>query len=91
MALRHGAHTRVAYTHFQGEPANLRNIGPLLRSLPHPHAAAIIQVGVLLLIATPVARVVFAVAAFLFERDWMFVAVSLVVLAVLLVGLLRVI
>jgi uncharacterized membrane protein len=42
--------------------------------------------GLLLLIATPVARVAFAVVAFALERDKLYVAVSLAVLAVLLFG-----
>jgi uncharacterized membrane protein len=46
--------------------------------------ATIIQLGVLLLIATPVARVGFALVAFAIERDKLYIAVSLTVLAVLL-------
>jgi uncharacterized membrane protein len=46
--------------------------------------ATIIQLGVLLLIATPVARVAFALVAFAIERDRLYVAVSATVLAVLL-------
>jgi uncharacterized membrane protein len=46
--------------------------------------ATIIQLGILLLIATPVARVVFALVAFAIEHDRLYVAVSLTVLAVLL-------
>jgi len=42
----------------------------------------------LLLILTPVARVGFSVVAFVVERDRMYVAMTLVVLAVLLYSLL---
>jgi uncharacterized membrane protein len=45
--------------------------------------------GVLLLIATPIARVVFAVVSFAMERDWLYVAISAVVLAILAFGLLH--
>ena len=54
-------------------------------SLSHP--AAIIQLGILILIATPVARVAFSVFAFAEERDWMYVIVTLIVLALLLFSL----
>ena len=47
----------------------------------------LIQLGVLLLIATPVARVVFSAWAFARQRDWTYVLVTLFVLAVLLFGL----
>jgi len=48
--------------------------------------ATIIQLGILLLIATPVARVAFALIAFAIERDKLYVAVSLTVLSVLLLS-----
>ena len=49
-----------------------------------------VQLGLLLLIATPIARVVLAAVGFAFERDRMYVVVSLIVLAVLLFSLLHV-
>jgi uncharacterized membrane protein len=49
----------------------------------HGHSLAIIQFGILMLIATPVARVIFSVFAFLAERDFLYVAISALVLAVL--------
>jgi Predicted membrane protein len=48
---------------------------------------AVIQLGAILLIATPIARVVFAVVGFALERDRFYVVVSLTVLAVLLASL----
>ena len=41
----------------------------------------LIQLGLLLLIATPVLRVVIAAVAFALQRDRLYVAVSLIVLA----------
>ncbi|HTX52324.1 MAG TPA: DUF1634 domain-containing protein [Candidatus Baltobacteraceae bacterium] len=49
---------------------------------------AIIAAGILLLIATPVVRVALSVVFFLAEADWLYVAITLFVLAVLLIGLL---
>jgi len=46
----------------------------------------IIQLGLLLLVFTPVARVAFSVFAFLIERDYMYVAFTLIVLTVLLLS-----
>jgi len=40
-------------------------------------------------VATPIARVAFAAVAFAIERDRLYVAISLLVLAVLLYGMLR--
>ena len=47
-----------------------------------------IQLGLLLLVATPVARVAFSVWGFAEERDWMYVTFTLIVLIILLYSLL---
>jgi uncharacterized membrane protein len=56
----------------------------LLQHVMHGQAAALIQLGILILIATPVARVAFLVVAFALERDHMYVGVSALVLVILL-------
>jgi uncharacterized membrane protein len=48
----------------------------------------IVQLGLLFLIATPVARVAFAAFGFAIERDWLYVGISSFVLLVLLYSLL---
>jgi uncharacterized membrane protein len=83
-------HSQLAdYRVFVSEPEALRDPGQLRMQLAHGDSAALIQLGVLLLIATPVARVIFAVVAFLVERDWLYVAISLIVLVVLTFGLIH--
>jgi uncharacterized membrane protein len=72
------------YRFFSSEPAKLRQLGVMGHSLAAGDPATIIQLGVLLLIATPVARVAFALVAFAIERDKLYVAVSLTILGVLL-------
>lgn len=75
------------YGVFRGEPNDLRHIGGIFRSAKSLQARGIIQLGLLLLIATPVARVAFTVFAFLYERDWTYVIVTLIVLTFLLYSL----
>lgn len=77
------------YKIFSPEPQALRHFGGILHGVAAGNSAAIIQLAVLLLIATPVARVVFALIAFAMERDKLYVLVSALVLAVLLLGFLR--
>jgi len=48
---------------------------------------AIIGLGMLLLILTPIVRVALSVFFFLFQRDWLYVGITLFVLAVLTFGL----
>ena len=50
--------------------------------------SALIQLGLLVLIATPIARVILSVFVFLYERDWPYVFITLVVLGILLYSLL---
>ena len=75
------------YHIFRGEPAELRSLRGVLRGIAQGHSESLIQLGLLLLIATPVARVAFSVAAFALPRDRLYTAITLVVLAVLLASL----
>jgi uncharacterized membrane protein len=80
--VRHG-HAVVSYRDFRGGSSPLRSVSGIFRGLARFSGSAIIQLGLLLLIATPVARVVFSAVAFLRERDYLYVALTLTVLAVL--------
>jgi uncharacterized membrane protein len=72
---------------FRGEPADLRSPTGIVIDALEGRRRGIIQLGLLLLIATPVARVAFSVYAFLRERDFLYVFVTLIVLVVLLYSL----
>ena len=85
--VRHG-HETVNYSSFHGEPEALKNIPAVLGGVASGSARAIIQLGLLLLIATPIARVLFSAFAFALERDYLYVVITLIVLAVLLYSLL---
>ena len=49
---------------------------------------AVIQLGILLLIAVPIVRVAVSLVAFLLQRDWLYCVVTFLVLAILLFSLL---
>lgn len=80
---------RADYRHFVAAPASTTTVSGIVRSAAAFHSEGIIQLGLLLLIATPVARVVLAMSGFALERDWLYAAVSLIVLAVLVASLMR--
>jgi uncharacterized membrane protein len=84
--VRHGHETPELGT-FHGEPAELRTLGGVMRAVLDLEARGLIQLGLGLLVATPVARVVFSLWAFLRQRDVLYATVSSIVLAVLLLGL----
>ena len=83
---RHG-HEPADYRMFRGEPTDLRSISGIIGNAVGLRGRGIIQLGLLLLIATPVARVAFAVFGFAAEHDRMYVTFTLIVLAVLLYSL----
>jgi len=83
---RHGREV-PSYNAFHGEPESLKNPVEVFHGVLGMSARAIIQLGLLLLIATPVARVAFSAAAFGIERDWMYVVITLIVLVILLYSL----
>jgi uncharacterized membrane protein len=75
------------YRTFQSEPESLRTISGVFREARALRGRGLIQLGLLVLIATPIARVAFSVFAFLYQRDWKYVVVTLVVLGLLLYSL----
>lgn len=80
---------RPDYAIFHGTPEALRHPVAIAKALPSGDSHAIIQFGLLLLIATPIARVVFAAFGFFAEKDRLYVVVSLAVLSVLMYSLLH--
>jgi uncharacterized membrane protein len=85
--VRYG-HEAANYATFHGEPESLKSVSDIVHGSLGGSALAIIQLGLLLLIATPVARVVFSAIAFAIEHDSMYVVITLIVLGVLLYSLL---
>ena len=78
------AHEPADYRVFRGEPSEYRTIRGVIQSVIVGRGQGLIQLGLLLLIATPIARVAFSVVGFAIERDRLYVAFTLIVLAVLL-------
>ncbi len=76
------------YRIFRGEPAVWRSVLPVMQSALSLNPGGIIQFGLLILIATPVARVLFSFFAFMLQRDRIYVFVTLIVLGILLYSLL---
>ncbi len=84
--IRHGFEL-PHYTVFKGEPGNIKDVISVIKGALALESISIIQLGILVLIATPVLRVVFSVVAFIYEKDLMYVIFTLIVLAVLIFSL----
>jgi uncharacterized membrane protein len=78
----------IDYRVFQSEPENLRTISGIFSEAMAFHGRGLIQLGLLILIATPIARVLFSVFAFVYQREWKYVSFTLIVLGLLLYSLL---
>jgi len=84
---RHGG-SPADFRSFTGEQAGLTSFGGILRGMLAGDPRAIIQLGLVLLIATPVARVALTLGSFIHQKDKLYVGITALVLGVLLYGLL---
>jgi len=85
-AVRYGR-MPVNYQNFDPERASLRGLREVATDALHGDGRAIIQFGLLLLIATPVSRVLFSIIAFALEGDRLYVGLTLIVFVILLYSL----
>ncbi len=86
LLVQHGG-SPVAHSTFQGVPSFLQSIGGIVHGALAFNGDAIAQLGLLLLIATPVARVAFTLVAFAIQRDRTYVLITSIVLALLVYAL----
>jgi uncharacterized membrane protein len=81
------AHLPVRYEKFDAERETLRSLTSVAHAALHGDGRAIIQCGLLLLIATPVARVLFSIVAFALEEDRLYVVLTVIVFLILIYSL----
>ncbi len=75
------------YQTFHGEPDSLKSVPGTVKAAFSGDLRGVMQLGLLLLIATPIARVALSAIAFAVERDRMYVLFTLIVLTVLMYSL----
>ena len=76
------------YHVFQGEPPEYKSVSGIAHEAMELRGRGLIQLGLLVLIATPIARVVFSLLVFSWQRDWTYVMVTAIVLGLLVYSLL---
>lgn len=86
--IRHAAE-HVNYRVFHVQPVIDSSIGHIVSGALTARSRSIIQLGLLLLIATPIARVALSLLGFALERDRTYVVITSIVLTVLLFSLIR--
>jgi uncharacterized membrane protein len=75
------------YHVFHAVQPSLRSVPGVLGAVGPSDCLAVIQLGLLLLIATPVARVAFSLVGFALARDRAYAGLTAAVLAILIYGL----
>lgn len=83
---RHG-HAIADHSVFKGIPVFLQT-GNIINGILTFRGQAIIQGGIILLIATPIIRVVFSAIGFILEKDYLYVGITLLVLTIIFISML---
>jgi uncharacterized membrane protein len=81
--IRHGGQS-PQFGAFRGEPDKMKNPIPMWKAILNGEGRPLIQFGLLLLIATPIARIIFSIFGYLSEKDYLYMLITGIVLAVIL-------
>jgi len=82
------AHMAADYHTFHPAAKNVLDLSSIVHNALTLSSLGIIQLGLLVLVATPILRVILSVVAFALERDALYTVVTSIVLVVLLYSLL---
>ena len=81
---RHGG-TMPNYSKFNGVPDFVQLHG-IINGIMNLRGRSIIQAGIILLIATPILRIVFSTISFALEKDYLYVGISFLVLVIIVIS-----
>ncbi|RTL53239.1 MAG: DUF1634 domain-containing protein [Sphingobacteriales bacterium] len=76
------------YATFTGDKSMFNAVTKIFKGLKEWKGQAIIQLGIMVLIFTPIARIVFSFIGFLIEKDLLYMLLTLIVLAIITFSLL---
>jgi uncharacterized membrane protein len=79
---RHG-HETSDYATFKGQPDFTRRVAAILQGVLDFKGRSIIQLGIILLIATPITRVALSAISFIAEKDYLYFGIAVLVLAII--------
>lgn len=82
--VQHGGNLQPSYAVFKSVPTKYTTIGGVLQGIKTGDSLSIMQLGVLLLIATPLARILFSIVSFIKEKDYLYVFISTIVIMIIL-------
>lgn len=82
--IRHGMEPMPDYRVFHGEPSSLTSLSGIFGGLLHFEAKNWIQLGVLVLMLTPIIRILLSLIDFAREKDWLYVSITAIVFLVII-------
>jgi uncharacterized membrane protein len=82
--VQQGAASIPEYSVFKGEGAGYTSFRGIFQGVANGNATEIIQLGVLVLLATPILRIFFSLVAFAIEKDKLYVVITTIVLGIIL-------
>ena len=82
--IRHGAEPIPDYRTFHAEPTSLTTLSGILTGLLQFQATNWIQLGVLVLMLTPITRILLSLVDFAHQKDWLYVTITAIVFFVIL-------
>jgi uncharacterized membrane protein len=84
--LQHGFET-PQYQKFSGEPKRITEVKEIWKTAISGRGRSIIQLGILVLIATPIARIIFSIIGYILEKDYLYIILTGTVLIIILYNL----
>lgn len=81
--IRHGGQMPQFGT-FRGEPDKMKEPVPMWKAILNGEGRPLIQFGLFILIATPIARIAFSIFGYMMEKDYFYVLITCIVLTVIL-------
>lgn len=82
---RHG-NSIANYHKFTGVPEFLQSPAGIINGIFNLRGRAIVQAGIVLLIATPVVRIIFSLIGFVIEKDHLYTFITSIVLVVIIIS-----
>ncbi len=79
----HGSEVQPSYAIFKGVSDRYTSLPAVLRGVKELNSYSIMQLGILILIATPIMRILFSIFSFFREKDYLYVVISAIVLLII--------
>ncbi|MDB4923237.1 DUF1634 domain-containing protein [Mucilaginibacter sp.] len=82
-----GAQAVPHYHSFTGAKAGFTSLGEIFKGVCKVNAKGIIELGVVVLIITPILRIAFSLVGFIIEKDKLYTWITLTVLAIMMASI----